>query len=153
MGGVNYVAIILVQKSELLPHFYSVVAYNMISLKIAFTVDSCPSATRIGHGICNADTGPYQSGADIEGCGAADLDNYVDCDNVDVNDNHYNVVLKTKENYCGNYFTQIPCIKHFQINFHYTRMTVAFVRSNVKGMKHKTFENVFHSRQSQSPGS
>ena len=88
-----------------------------------------------------------------EGCGAADPDNYVDCDNVDVNDNHYYVVIKTKENYCGNCFTQIPCIKHFQINFHYTRMTVAFVRSNVKGMKHKTFENVFHSRQSQSPGS
>ena len=35
------------------------------------------------------------------------------------------------------YFTQIPYIKHFQINFHYTRMTVAFLRSNVKSMKHK----------------
>ena len=66
MGGVNYVAIILVQKTELLPHFYSVVAYNMIGLKIAFTVDSCPSATR---GCCNADTGPCQSAANIKGCG------------------------------------------------------------------------------------
>ena len=62
LGGVNYVAIILVQKTELLPHFYSVVAYNMIGLKIAFTVDSCPSATRIGCGSCNADTGHRHRG-------------------------------------------------------------------------------------------
>ena len=43
-------------------------------------------------GSCNTDTG-----ADIEGCGAADPDNYVDCDNVDVNDIHYNVDIKTKD--------------------------------------------------------
>ena len=41
----------------------------MIGFKISFTVDSCPSATRIGRSSCNADTGPCQSAADIKGCG------------------------------------------------------------------------------------